>query len=65
MAEYTYIPIQTVEDGASVLFNAEPVRGSPAVYHRDGSGIITLRGNTNQCRARYKNLRRQYRRADG
>lgn len=54
MAEYTYIPIQTVEDGASVLFNAESVRGSPAVYHRDGSGIITLRGNTTQCRARYK-----------
>lgn len=54
MAEYTYIPIQTVEDGASVLFNAEPVRGSPAVYHREGSGTVTLRGNTNQCRARYR-----------
>jgi hypothetical protein len=22
--------------------------------HRDGSGLVTLRGNTNQCRARYK-----------
>ncbi len=54
MAEYTYIPIQLVEDNANVLFDAEPVRGSPAIYHRDGSGIVTLRGNTNQCRARYK-----------
>lgn len=54
MAEYTYIPIQMVEDDANVAFNAEPIRGTPAIYHRAGSGVVTLKGNTNQCRARYR-----------
>ena len=28
--------------------------GGPSITHRDGSGLINLRGLTNQCRARYR-----------
>lgn len=54
MAEYIYIPVQTVETGANVLYNDEPVRGTPAIYRRAGAGVVSLRGLTNQCRARYR-----------
>ena len=54
MAQYTNIAVQTVSVAGNVAFNAEPVRGTPAIIHRDGSGIVTLRGCTDQCRARYK-----------
>lgn len=55
MAEYTANALQTVPVGQNVLFTDEPVpcnRGY--VIHRDGAGILTLRGITNQCRARYR-----------
>lgn len=54
MAEYTYNALQTVAAGQNVLLNETPVGGSGCINHRDGSGIVTLRGITNQCRARYK-----------
>lgn len=54
MAEYIYIPIQTVEVGANVLYNDEIARGSAAIYRRPGAGVVSLRGLTNQCRARYR-----------
>lgn len=55
MAEYTAIFVQQVAAGQNVAFTEAPVSaGSNSVVHRDGSGIITLRGITNQCRARYK-----------
>ena len=54
MAQYTNIAVQTVPVAGNVAFNAEPVRGTPAIMHRDGSGIVTLRGCTDQCKARYK-----------
>ena len=54
MAEYIYIPLQTVAEGANVLFNDTPVAGTPAIYRRPGAGVVTLRGLTNQCRARYR-----------
>lgn len=54
MAEYIYIPIQTVEAGANVLYNDEIARGSTAIYRRPGAGVVSLRGLTNQCRARYR-----------
>lgn len=54
MAEYSYSGLQEVAEGQNVLLNETPVRGSQCIIHRDGSGIITLRGITNQCRARYK-----------
>lgn len=55
MAEYTNIAAQTVAAGQNVVFTETPVgcnRGY--VVHRDGSGVFSLRGITNQCRARYK-----------
>lgn len=54
MAEYIYIPLQTVAEGANVLFNDTPVNGTPAIYRRPGAGVVSLRGLTNQCRARYR-----------
>lgn len=54
MAEFTAIYVQQVAAGQNVAFTETPVSGSNCIVHRDGSGVITLRGQTNQCRARYK-----------
>lgn len=55
MAEFTGVALQTVAANANVLFTETPVRsGSGGVIHREGSGIVTLRGCANQCRALYK-----------
>lgn len=55
MPEYTANAAQTVAAGQNVLLTETPVPCSRGfVCHRDGSGIITLRGITNQCRARYR-----------
>lgn len=53
MAEYTYTGEQTIAQSGNVLFNETAVNGSSCIKHREGSGIITLRGITNQCRARF------------
>lgn len=52
--EITATALQTVEQGQNVLFTDAVVSGSPSIVHRNGSGLITLRGLTNQCRALYK-----------
>ena len=52
--EITANALQTVESNQNVLFTETPVCGSCSIIHRDGSGLITLRGITNQCRARFK-----------
>lgn len=52
--EITASALQTVAVGQNVLFTETPVCGSNCIVHRDGSGIVTLRGQTNQCRARYR-----------
>lgn len=55
MPEYTNANVQTVAAGQNVLFNETPVGCNKGyVMHRNGSGVITLRGITNQCKARYK-----------
>ena len=46
--------VQTVESNQNVLFTDTVVCGSTSMIHRDGSGLVTLRGITNQCRARFK-----------
>lgn len=46
--------IQLVEDGANVQFTDEVVGGCNSILHRSGSGLVTLRGITSQCRARFK-----------
>lgn len=54
MAEYTTAGIQTVAAGQNVPLFKTAVNSKPCVVHRDGSGLITLRGLTNQCRALYR-----------
>lgn len=55
MAEFTSVLLQTVAANANVLFTETPVFSkSGGVIHREGSGIVTLRGCANQCRALYK-----------
>ena len=46
--------LQTVEANQNVLFTDTVVCGNCSIIHRDGSGLVTLRGITNQCRARFK-----------
>ena len=45
---------QTVRGGSDVLLTSSPIRGSCSILEQDGSGITTLRGITNQCRALFK-----------
>ena len=52
--EITANAIQTVASNANVLFTDTVVCGNCAITHRDGSGLVTLRGLTNQCRARFR-----------
>ena len=55
MAEFTSVLLQTVAANANVLFTDTPVCSrSGGVINREGSGIVTLRGCANQCRALYK-----------
>lgn len=53
--EITANSIQLVEQGQNVLFTETAVRScKPCVKHRDGAGVVTLRGVTNQCNARFR-----------
>ena len=52
--ELTAIAIQTVEPSANVQFTETAVRGNCSILHREGSGLVTLRGITEQCRARFQ-----------
>lgn len=55
MPEFTNAAVQTVAVGQNVIFTEEPVKCTRGyVDHRDGSGLVTLRGISSQCRARYK-----------
>lgn len=46
--------LQTVNANQNVLFTDSVTCGNCSIIHRDGSGLVTLRGITNQCRARFK-----------
>ena len=47
--------VQTVAANQNVYFTDEVTSGTYAMEHRDGSGLVTLRGLTNtQCRARFR-----------
>lgn len=54
MAEYTAVASQTVATNQNILFTETPVCGSACIVHREGSGLVTIKGTTSQCRARYK-----------
>ena len=52
--EITAVATQTVAPNANVLFTETVIDNSPSIIHRPGSGLVTLRGLTTQCKARFK-----------
>lgn len=46
--------LQTVQANQNVYFTDTVICGNTSMTHRDDSGLVTLRGVTNQCRARFK-----------
>lgn len=52
--EVTANALQVVNLDQNVLFTETAVPGNCSMMHREGSGIVTLRGLTNQCRARFR-----------
>ena len=54
MAEFTYNPVQLVQPNQVVTLNTTIGCPKGYVIHREGSGIVTLRGITNNCFARYQ-----------
>jgi hypothetical protein len=46
--------IQTVNANQNVLFTDTLTDGNCSIVHRNGSGLVSLKGLTNQCRARYR-----------
>jgi hypothetical protein len=52
--ELTANAIQTVNAASNVLFTDTVVSGNCSILHREGSGLVTLRGITDQCRARFR-----------
>ena len=54
MAEFTNAALQTVASDQNVILTETPVCPSRCIVHREGSGIVTLRGLTNQCKARFR-----------
>jgi len=54
MAEFTKNEIQLVQPNQLVTLNTSIGCPKGYVYHRNGSGIVTLRGITNNCFARYQ-----------
>lgn len=54
MAEFTKNEVQQVLPNQPVTLNTSRGCNKGYVYHRNGSGIVTLRGITNNCFARYQ-----------
>ena len=54
MAEFTKNEIQLVQPNQPVTLNTSIGCPKGYVYHRNGSGIVTLRGITSNCFARYQ-----------
>lgn len=52
--EIIAVAAQTVAENQNVLFTDSITCGNCSISHRAGSGLVTLRGTTNQCRARYR-----------
>lgn len=53
--EITANAVQEVLAGENVTFTDTPVSGNCSIIHREGSGLVKLRGLANsQCRARFK-----------
>ena len=55
MAEYTNVAVQTIQPNQNALFSDETSSCNRGfVMHRPGSGQFTLKGCTQNCRAKYR-----------
>lgn len=54
MAEFTSVATQTVAAGQNLPLTETAAKAPACIVHRAGSGLVTLRGLTNQCKARFK-----------
>lgn len=55
MAEFVNVPVQTIQANQNAIFtNDTTACNSGCVLHRSGSGQFTVRGNTQNCRAKYR-----------
>ena len=54
MSEYIYNEQQTVDLNSPLLFNNSIPCPRGNVFHNSGDGIFILKGNTNNCFARYQ-----------
>ncbi len=55
MAEFIQIPVQTIQENQNAIFSSETSScNNGCVLHRAGSGQFTVRGNTQNCRAKYR-----------
>lgn len=52
--EITANAIQLVQSNQNVLFTETAVAGNSSIVHREGSGLVSMRGLTQQNRARFK-----------
>ena len=52
--EITANAIQLVQSNQNVLFTETAVAGNSSIVHREGSGLVSIRGLTQQNRARFK-----------
>lgn len=52
--EITANALQEVATNQNVIFTDTAVRGNCSILTREGSGLVTLRGITDQCRARFR-----------
>lgn len=54
MAEFSNSNTVSVASGQNLPLTETAVAGPSCIVHREGAGIVTMRGLTNQCRARFK-----------
>lgn len=52
--EITANALQTVPANQNVLFSETAVAGNYSIVHREGSGLVSMRGLTQQNRARFR-----------
>lgn len=53
--EITANALQTVATNQNIIFTDTVICGNCSLYHREGSGLVTLRGlSSTQCRARFR-----------
>ena len=56
MAEFSNVAVQNVATNGNVLFADTPTStcNKGCITHRTGSGLINVKGVTNNCRAKYR-----------